>query len=74
MSMMVSEITGFMIVYSIVCSGAYQRKHQRSTLLAFVSEYHTQRANNVQNVSIWWRHHVEAVLDNIMRNDTCNTK
>ena len=60
-------------VYSTVCSGADQRKHQSSAILAFVREIprwlvnpppphththtHTQRASNVENVSIWWRHH-----------------
>ena len=36
MSAMVSQITGASIVYSTVCSGADQRKHQSSALLAFV--------------------------------------
>ena len=36
MSMMVSETAGVSIVYSIVCSGVDQGKHQRSASLAFV--------------------------------------
>ena len=36
MSAMTSQITGVTIVYSTVCSGADQRKHQRSASLAFV--------------------------------------
>ena len=36
MSAMASQITGVSIVYSIVCSGADQRKHQSSASLAFV--------------------------------------
>ena len=36
MSAMASQITGFMIVYSTVCSGAYRRKHQSSASLAFL--------------------------------------
>ena len=36
MSAMASEIIGITIVYSTVCSGAYQRKHQSSGSLAFV--------------------------------------
>ena len=42
-----------------VYSGADQRKHQSSTSLAFVRGIHfpVERAENVENVSIWWRHH-----------------
>ena len=40
MSTMASQITGVSIVYSTVCSGATQRKHQRSTSLAFVRGIH----------------------------------
>ena len=40
MSMMASQITGVSIVYSTVCSGADQRKHQSSTALAFVRGIH----------------------------------
>ena len=36
MSAMASQITGVLIVCSIVCSGADQRKHQSPTSLAFV--------------------------------------
>ena len=36
MSTMTSQITGISIVYSTVCSGAHQRKHQGSASLAFV--------------------------------------
>ena len=36
MSAIVSQITGASIVYSAVCSGADQRKHQSSASLAFV--------------------------------------
>ena len=35
---MVSQITGVSIVYSTVCSGADQRKHQSSASLAFMRE------------------------------------
>ena len=49
------KITGVSIVYSIVCSGADQRKHQSSTV---TGELSVQRASNAQNISIWWRHHV----------------
>ena len=40
MSTMASQITGVSIVYSTVCWGATQRKHQRSTSLAFVRGIH----------------------------------
>ena len=36
MGAMASQITGISIVYSAVCSGADQRKHQSSALLAFM--------------------------------------
>ena len=37
MSPMASQITGFTNVYSVVCSGPYQRKHQSFASLAFES-------------------------------------
>ena len=40
MSTMASQITSVSIVYSIVCSGEDQRKHQRSASLAFVRGIH----------------------------------
>ena len=64
MSVMVSQITGVSIVCSTVCSGSDQRKHQSSAPLVFVGEFTvdqlfpSQRASYVENVSIWWRHHV----------------
>ena len=64
MSVMASHITGVSIVYSAVCSGADQRKHQSSTSLAFVWGFHQwpvdsphKGASNTENVSIWWCHH-----------------
>ena len=63
LSVMVSLVTGVSIVYSTVCSGADQRKHQSSASLAFVGNppvtdgFTSQRASNVENVSISWRHH-----------------
>ena len=64
MNKMASQITGVLIVYPTVCSGADQRKHQSPTSLAFVGnsqvvgEFPAQRANNAEIVSIWWRHHI----------------
>ena len=59
MSAMASKIIGISIVYSIICSGVDQRKHQSSKSLAFVSgilpvtgEFPAQRASNTENVSI----------------------
>ena len=62
-SAMASQITGISDVYSTVCSGAHQRKHQSSTSLAFernppvTGGFPSQRASNAENVSIWWRQH-----------------
>ena len=64
MGVMASHSTNTTAVYSIVYSGADQRKQQSSASLAFVREIHrwpvnypAQRASNAENVSIWWRHH-----------------
>ena len=40
MSAMAFQITSVSIVYSAVCSGADQRKHQSSATLALVREIH----------------------------------
>ena len=66
MGSMAFHITSLTIVYSTVYSSADQRKHQRLASLAFcegtsplTGEFPTQIASNAENVSIWWRHHVE---------------
>ena len=65
MGTMAFQITSLTIVYSTVYSGTYQRKHQSSASLAFVwgihvtGEFPAQMASNAENISIWWRHHVE---------------
>ena len=51
MSLIASHVTGVSIVYSTICSGADQRRHQSPASLA------AQRARNAENASIWWRHH-----------------
>ena len=62
MTTMASQITSLPVVYSIVYSGADQRKHQSSASLAFggeftgVGEFPAQRASNAGNGSIRWRH------------------
>ena len=45
-TMMASQITSLTIVYSTVYSGAYQRKHQSSALLAFVRGIHRRPVNS----------------------------
>ena len=68
MGAIASQITSLTIVYSTVYSDADQRKHQSSASLAFVrgihraGEFPAQMASNAENVSIWWRHHVVAVV------------
>ena len=65
MGVVASQITSLTIVYSNVYSGADQSKHQSSASLAFVweftgtGEFPAQMASNAENVSIWWRHHVQ---------------
>ena len=52
------QITGVSVVYWTAVSDAFQRKHQSSASLAFVTgEFPAQMASNAENVSIWWRHH-----------------
>ena len=67
MDAIASQITSFTIVYSVVCSGADQRKHQSSVSRAFVREIHrspvtgefpAQKASNAElGCFLWWRHH-----------------
>ena len=45
MTMLASQITNLMVVYSIVYSGVNQRKHQSSASLAFVREIHRGPVN-----------------------------
>ena len=45
MTMLASQITSLMVVYSIVYSGINQRKHQSSASLAFVREIHRGPVN-----------------------------
>ena len=46
MSTVASQITGGSIVFSIVCSGVDQRKHQSSASLAFVKGIHQWPVNS----------------------------
>ena len=45
MTMLASQITSLMVVYSIVYWGVNQRKHQSSASLAFVREIHQGPVN-----------------------------
>ena len=45
MTMLASQITSLMVVYSILYSGVNQRKHQSSASLAFVREIHRGPVN-----------------------------
>ena len=65
MGTIASQITSLAIVYTTVYSDADQSKHESSALLAFLSgdspgtgEFPAQMASNAENVSIWWRHHM----------------
>ena len=51
-------------LYVTACSGWQQKKHQNSPLLAcgkgnppLADGFPSQMASNMENVSIWWRHH-----------------
>ena len=55
MSAMASHITGVSIVYSYVCSGADQRKHQSSPSLAFVWEIHRWLVNSPHSGPVMWK-------------------
>ena len=65
MSAMASHITSLTIVYSTVYSGPGKKKNQSYASLPFpgnspvIGEFPAQRASNTENVSIWWRHHIE---------------
>ena len=67
MGAMASQITSLTIVDSTVYSGADQRKHQISALLAIcvgnspvTGEFPAQMASKAENVFNWWRHHDDA--------------
>ena len=50
-----SQITGVPIVYSTICSGANQRKHQSSASLAFVRRIHRWPVNYPHKWPITWK-------------------
>ena len=49
--------TGISIVYSTICSGADQRKHQSFASPAFVRGIHRWPVNSPHKGPLWWRHH-----------------
>ena len=64
MSAMASQITSLMIVYWTIYSSADRRKYQSFCVTGLcegdspvTGELPPQRTSNVENVSIWWRHH-----------------
>ena len=64
MSMMASLITSLTSVYSTVYSRYRSKKTSKLRVTGLcegnsqvTSEFPTQRASNIENVSIWWHHH-----------------
>ena len=55
MSMIASQITSVLIVYSIVCSGENQRKYQSSASLAFVRGIHRWPVNSPHKGPVMWK-------------------
>ena len=55
MSAVKSQITGVSIVYSTVCSGVDQRKHQGPASLAFVRGIHRSRVNSPHKGPVTWK-------------------
>ena len=54
MSTMASQITSVSIVYTTVCSGTDQRKHQSSASLAFVRGIHWWLVNSPHKGPVTW--------------------
>ena len=66
MGVIASQITSLTIVYSTVYSGAGKKKTSKLSVTGLCAgnspttgEFPAQMASNAENVSIWWRHHVE---------------
>ena len=69
MGTMASQITSLTIVYSTVYSRRRSKKTSKLRVTGLCAgnspvtgEFPAQRASNVENVSIWWRHHVQWIL------------
>ena len=54
MSVMASQITGILIVYSPFCSGADKRTHQSSVSLGFVRGIHQWPVNSLHKGPVQW--------------------
>ena len=69
MTTIASQVTSLTSVYSTVYSDADQRKLQSSRHWPLcgeftgTGEFPAQRASYAENVSIWWRHHVNLLLN-----------
>ena len=67
MTTMASQITSLTVVYSIIYSGADQRKINAPCHWPLcgeftgIGEFPAQRASNAENVSIWWHHEAGAL-------------
>ena len=66
MGAVASQIISLTVVYSTVCSGADQSKHQSSGVIGLwagnspvTGEFSAQMASNAENVSIWWHRHAK---------------
>ena len=66
MGAVASQITSLTVVYSTVCSGADQSKHQSSGVTGLwagnspvTGEFPAQMASDAENVSIWWHRHAK---------------
>ena len=73
-----SQITSLTIVYSSVYSGADQRRKSKLRVTGLCAgnspetgAFPAQKASNVENVSIWWRHHDLAIICK-ERDTTCS--
>ena len=69
MSTMASQITSVSIVYSSIYSGAAQNKTSKLRVTGLwegnspvAGEFRAQKDSNVENISIWWRHHEQEEL------------
>ena len=67
MTTIASQITSLTVVYSTVYSGPDQRNIKAPSHWPLCGEFTgtgeipAQRASYAENVSIWWRHHVDAI-------------
>ena len=75
MSAMASQITNLTIVYPTLYSGVDKMSKLRITGLCAgnspgIGEFPGQRTSNVENVSIWWRHHGISTPEQVVLEDT----